>query len=124
MVGSSASKAGKKDYMVYSASKAALLNLWQGAKDAFADTAVAGVISTNPAYLMNDALDGQPVALRGRVPVKVQGFTRKGDLLVTGSIPGVAVSVGRDSKYGQAVFAKALENKTTADVGVIEAVII
>ena len=90
----------------------------------FADTAVAGVISTNPAYLMNNELVGQPVALRGRVPVKVQGFTRKGDLLVTGNIPGVAISVGRDNKYGQAVFAKALEIKTTADVGVIEAVII
>ena len=90
----------------------------------FADATVAGVISTNPAYLMNSALDGQPVALRGRVPVKVQGFTRKGDLLVTGNIPGTAISVGRDVKYGQAVFAKALENKTTAEVGVIEAVII
>ena len=90
----------------------------------FADTAVAGVISTNPAYLMNTELDGQPVALRGRVPVKVQGFTRKGDLLVTGNIPGVAVSVGRDASYGPAVFAKALENKTTTDIGVIEAVII
>ena len=90
----------------------------------FADATVAGVISTNPAYLMNSALDGQPVALRGRVPVKVQGFTRKGDLLVTGNIPGTAISVGRDIKYGQAVFAKALENKTTAEVGVIEAVII
>ena len=41
MIGSSACKAGKKDYMVYSASKAALLNLWQGARDAFSDTAVA-----------------------------------------------------------------------------------
>jgi NAD(P)-dependent dehydrogenase (short-subunit alcohol dehydrogenase family) len=40
MVGSSAYKAGKKDYMVYSASKAALHNLWQGAQDAFADTPV------------------------------------------------------------------------------------
>ena len=40
MVGSSAYKAGKKDYMVYSASKAALYNLWQGARDAFADTDV------------------------------------------------------------------------------------
>jgi hypothetical protein len=90
----------------------------------FADSTVAGVISTNPAYLMNGALDGQPVALRGRVPVKVQGFTRKGDLLVTGNIPGTAISVGRDIKYGQAVFAKALENKTTAEVGIIEAVII
>ena len=90
----------------------------------YADTTVAGVISTNPAYLMNNELDGQPVALRGRVPVKVQGFTRKGDLLVTGNIPGTAVSVGRDVKYGQAVFAKALENKTTKEVGIIEAVII
>ena len=90
----------------------------------FADAAVAGVISTNPAYLMNDALDGQPVALRGRVPVQVQGFTRKGDLLVTSSIAGVAISIGRDTRYGAAVFAKALENKTTAEVGIIEAVII
>jgi ribitol-5-phosphate 2-dehydrogenase (NADP+) / D-ribitol-5-phosphate cytidylyltransferase len=40
MVGSSAYKAGRKDYMVYSASKAALHNLWQGARDAFADTEV------------------------------------------------------------------------------------
>jgi 2-C-methyl-D-erythritol 4-phosphate cytidylyltransferase len=40
MIGSSASKSGKKDYMLYSASKAALLNLWQGANDAFADTKI------------------------------------------------------------------------------------
>jgi NAD(P)-dependent dehydrogenase (short-subunit alcohol dehydrogenase family) len=40
MVGSTAYKTGKKDYMVYSASKAALHNLWQGAQDAFADTDV------------------------------------------------------------------------------------
>ena len=90
----------------------------------FADAAVAGVISTNPAYLMNEALDGQPVALRGRVPVQVQGSTRKGDLLVTSSVAGVAISIGRDTRYGAAVFAKALENKTTAEVGIIEAVII
>jgi ribitol-5-phosphate 2-dehydrogenase (NADP+) / D-ribitol-5-phosphate cytidylyltransferase len=40
MVGSSAYQSGRKDYMVYSASKAALHNLWQGARDAFADTNV------------------------------------------------------------------------------------
>lgn len=40
MVGSSAYRSGRKDYMVYSASKAALHNLWQGAKDVFADTEV------------------------------------------------------------------------------------
>lgn len=40
LVGSSAYKSGKKDYMIYSASKAALYNLWQGARDAFSDTGV------------------------------------------------------------------------------------
>jgi NAD(P)-dependent dehydrogenase (short-subunit alcohol dehydrogenase family) len=40
MVGSSAYQSGRKDYMVYSASKAALHNLWQGARDAFVDTDV------------------------------------------------------------------------------------
>ena len=90
----------------------------------FADTSVAGVISTNPAYLMNNSIDGLPVALRGRVPVSVEGLVKKGDLLVTSSIAGVAVSVGRDKSYGPAVFAKALEDKTTKEVSIIEAVII
>jgi NAD(P)-dependent dehydrogenase (short-subunit alcohol dehydrogenase family) len=40
MIGSSAYKSGRKDYMVYSASKAALHNLWQGARDAFTDTEI------------------------------------------------------------------------------------
>ena len=40
MVGSSAYTAGRKDYMVYSASKAALYSLWQGASAAFADTSM------------------------------------------------------------------------------------
>jgi NAD(P)-dependent dehydrogenase (short-subunit alcohol dehydrogenase family) len=38
MVGSSAYREGKKQYMMYSASKAALHNLWQGAVDYFANT--------------------------------------------------------------------------------------
>jgi hypothetical protein len=90
-----------------------------------ADTAVAGVISTNPAYLMNSSLEnGQPVALRGRVPVKVTGIVKKGDLLVTSDIAGTAVSVGRDNSHGHAVFAKSLEDKSTDEVQLIEAVII
>jgi NAD(P)-dependent dehydrogenase (short-subunit alcohol dehydrogenase family) len=36
-VGSSAYKSGKKDYMLYSASKAALHNLWESAKEFFGD---------------------------------------------------------------------------------------
>jgi hypothetical protein len=46
------------------------------------DPRVAGVISTNPAYLMNAANAGLPVALTGRVPCQVQGPVAKGDRLV------------------------------------------
>lgn len=46
------------------------------------DPRVAGVISTNPAYLMNAASAGLPVALTGRVPCQVQGPVAKGDRLV------------------------------------------
>jgi hypothetical protein len=46
------------------------------------DPRVAGVISTDPAYLMNAANPGLPVALTGRVPCQVQGPVTKGDRLV------------------------------------------
>jgi hypothetical protein len=48
--------------------------------------AVAGVVSTKPAYLMNGELDAEFVtalALQGRVPVKVRGKIRKGDMMVS-----------------------------------------
>ena len=49
-------------------------------------TKVAGVVSTDPAYLMNSNCPGHKVAiaLQGRVPVKVRGTVRKGDLMVSG----------------------------------------
>lgn len=91
----------------------------------FADTRVAGVISTNPAYLMNsDCYQGQPVALRGRVPVIVIGKVAKGDLLVSSDTPGCAVSVGKDKSHGASVFAKSLNDKGDDGIGQIEAVII
>lgn len=51
-----------------------------------ADVRVAGVVSTNPAHLMNSTLDAEhvaAVALTGRVPAKVVGTIRKGDMMVT-----------------------------------------
>ena len=92
-----------------------------------ADTAVAGVISTKPAYLMND--DGQDpaeypaVALRGKVPVKVIGTVRKGDLLVTSNTKGYAESVGKVD-HGASVIAKSLQDKDTKEIGMIMAVIV
>ena len=56
------------------------------------DHRVAGVISTEPAYLMNNESSGLPVALRGRVPCKVIGPVKKGDVLVTSNRPGFAES--------------------------------
>ena len=52
--------------------------------------AVAGVISTDPAYMMNSDAEGQYVALAGRVPCKVVGPVAKGDLLVTSDVKGHA----------------------------------
>ena len=89
-----------------------------------ADERVAGVISTNPAHLMNAAMPGLAVALRGRVPVKVIGSVTKGDSLVTSSVAGYAQSVGRDRSYGQAVFAKALEDNNNPGEKIIQAVIL
>ena len=91
----------------------------------FADVSVAGAISTDPAYLMNAMEEGLPVALRGRIPVKVIGPVQKGDLLVTaGTNPGYAVSVGKSTDHPLAVFAKAIETNTEEGPKVITAVIL
>ena len=88
------------------------------------DRKVAGVVSTNPAYLMNTALKGDTVialALQGRVPCKVIGRVEKGDMLVTSAVPGYAI-VNNDPKLGT-VIGKAVENKDNDDRGVVEVVV-
>ena len=89
-----------------------------------ADPTVAGVISTNPAYLMNHSARGLPVALRGRVPVAVIGPVYKGDSLVTAPASGHAISIGTDTSQGQAVFAKSLVTDLSVGQKIIEAVIL
>ena len=58
------------------------------------------------------------VALTGRVPVKVVGVVRKGDILVTSNVPGYA-KVNNDTQVGT-VIGKAIENKTDQGEGTIE----
>jgi hypothetical protein len=87
----------------------------------YMDRKVAGVISTNPAYLMNSEADGLPVALQGRVPCKVVGKIEKGDMLVSSAIPGVA-SATYAPQIGT-VIGKALENYDSQEVGIIEVVV-
>ncbi len=76
------------------------------------DTMVAGVISTEPGVLMNQDEKGYKLALVGKVPTKVcneGGAIKRGDLLVSASIPGYAKKAGDNPKVGT-VIGKALEN--------------
>jgi hypothetical protein len=85
--------------------------------------AVAGIISTNPSYLMNSGQVGNhvlPVALTGRVPCQVVGKIRKGDRLVAGAIPGVAIALDHASWTPGCIIGKSLEVYDSDDVGTIE----
>jgi len=90
--------------------------------NADACTRVAGVVSTNPAYIMNNQLEGEhvvEVALLGRVPCKVEGTVQRGDMMV--SAGNGRARAETNPKMGT-VIGKALEN-FNGDVGVIEVVV-
>jgi hypothetical protein len=85
-------------------------------------TRIAGVVSTNPAYIMNDSLAGEhvvDVALLGRVPCKVEGLVQRGDMMV--SAGNGRARAEANPKLGS-VIGKALEN-FDGDIGVIEVVV-
>ena len=85
------------------------------------DRRMAGVVSTNPAYSMNKECKGEHVvelALQGRVPCKVLGKVRKGDMLVASAVHGYAI-VDNDPKTGS-VIGKSLTNKDDDSKGIIE----
>jgi len=71
---------------------------------------VFGVISTNPAYIMN-AGGGLPVALQGRTPVKLIGSVKKGERLVSAGQPGYAMALKEDKYYDpRIVIGRSLED--------------
>jgi hypothetical protein len=87
---------------------------------------VFGVISTRAAYTMNGAAGNDethpPIAMTGRVPVLVTGTVRKGDRLVAAGM-GLARAARKDEITALNVIGRALENKTTAGEGTVEAVV-
>lgn len=90
------------------------------------DTARAGIVSTAPAYTLNaEAGDDSThpyIALVGRVPCKVKGFVRKGDMLVTSTEPGYAeVAYANDNP--NAILARALED-FEGTTGIIEVMVV
>jgi len=87
---------------------------------------VFGVISTRPAYTMNGAAgddDTHPrVAMTGRVPVKVIGYVKKGDRLVSaGSGQARAAQPGEATAFN--VIGRSLVDKPTPEPGTIEAIV-
>ena len=85
------------------------------------NTRAVGVVSANPAYMMNSELQGGTyIALKGRVPCKVYGSVRKGDRLVAGP-RGTAIAA--HGNYAN-VFAVALESTGSDSIAVIEALVL
>lgn len=87
-----------------------------------ASVSVAGIVSKNPAYMMNVAAGSDKthpyIALKGRVPCKVTGKVNKGDLLVSSSKPGYA-EVWKEGDNPLAVIGKALASSEGLE-GLIE----
>ena len=83
---------------------------------------IAGVVSTNPSYVLNKDCQGEHVvvmALQGRVPCKVKGTIRKGDMLVS---YGLGYACADENPVLGSVIGKAMENFDGGE-GVIEILI-
>tara|TARA_B100001057_G_scaffold147946_1_gene147884 strand:- start:134 stop:8017 length:7884 start_codon:yes stop_codon:yes gene_type:complete len=92
--------------------------------DTKGDTRVAGVVSENPAHLMNSQLEGDHVtalALQGRTPCKVIGKVKPGDMIVTSAIAGYGM-VNPAPTIGT-VIGKAVGTKDDDGHGIVEVVV-
>jgi hypothetical protein len=92
-------------------------------------TLVLGVYATKPGVLLteehidHDMKDKVPMGVIGVVPTKVcleGGAIKKGDLLVTSSIAGVAMKADPDKVRPGQVIGKSLENYSTNAIGKIK----
>jgi hypothetical protein len=87
---------------------------------------VFGVISTRAAYLMNSGAGSNsthpPVAMTGRVPVRVTGAVRKGDRLVAAG-NGIARAALPGEATAFNVIGRALEDRSDTGTGLVEAIV-
>jgi hypothetical protein len=88
---------------------------------------VFGVISDTAAYLMNAGAGSDkthpPVAVSGRVKVKVTGIVKKGERLVSAG-NGIARAARTSEANAFNTIGRSLEEKTTTDTGTVEAIVI
>jgi len=93
--------------------------------DKFCDHRIAGIVSTEPAHLMNSNAEGVAVALRGRVPCMMEGPTKKGDLVVTSPKNGIATCLSADSALPSSIciLGRCLENNNEQGIRLVEVVV-
>ena len=88
-----------------------------------ATIAVAGIVSTKPAYMLNSEAGSDEthpfIALKGRVPCKICGPVKKGDLLVSSGYKHGYATKKQDHDSSDAVIGKALQDHA-GPFGVIE----
>lgn len=90
--------------------------------DELCDTRVAGVVSESPGYLLNASCEnGTPVALTGKVPCRVIGKIKKGDVLVNSHVAGVAeaFNIMACKFYPGIAIGKSLEDKLDDGIGYV-----
>ena len=90
--------------------------------DTACDTRIAGVVSTEPAHVMNSGLNVPNVAvvaLTGRVPTSVVGTVRKGDMMISA---GNGAAQACSTPAMGTVIGKALQN-FDGELGIIEIVV-
>ena len=87
---------------------------------------VFGVVSTQPAYLMNSKSGTDAthpaIAMSGRVPVMTMGFVTKGDRLVSAG-NGVARAANLEEVTAFNVIGRALTDKTSEGIDTVEAIV-
>lgn len=79
-----------------------------------------GAISEKPAYLMNSEGEGQAIALKGKIPIKVSGNVVKGLPLIISTTPGVAMQGTWEENY----FAISLETSNDENERLVQGVIL
>ena len=89
----------------------------------YADMKLAGVVSTMPGVVMNKDGGGEYpicIGLKGRVPCKVVGKIKKGDVLTTSEVEGHATKIDKSTKFPGCLVGIALEDHSSNDPGLIE----
>ena len=90
------------------------------------DARIAGVVSTNPAHIMNSGLVSEytvDVGLIGRVPCQVIGPIAAGDRVVSSNRAGVAERLNMQHYQPGVIIGKAVESYNSTNVGTIEIVV-